>query len=169
MKKTIKLVSSLTLVLALALTAVGCGVAYADMKGTDKRIPSVTAEAPQKTAAPTVIESPAVPSGSNAASPEPTATAPIGHGSAITAEEAKSIAQKAAGISAPHLTYAERDDGKFEVTLCDGSTEYEVDVRITDGTVLEIDRDYSGCDRCEKDPDDWNDDWDDRFDDDWDD
>ena len=166
MKSTIKKTLSLVLALGLVLTVLGCSVAYADSRREFPNTP-VAVERPDKQeastpAAPVKPDAPAV---SPSASPAPAVPAAPA-ADAITAEQAKALAKEAVGVSAPHVIRAERDDGKYEVTLCDGSTEYDVDIGIRSGSVLEIDRDRDGCDRCERD---WDDDWDDRYDDDWDD
>lgn len=154
MKNTLKKTLGIVLALTLTLTAIGCGVAYAD------------AYRDQRPAAPVTVERPAVP----ATAPEKAAApaAPAAQPKTIDAETAKALAMDAVGVSAPHVIRTERDEGKFEVTLCDGSTEYDVGIGIASGKVLEIDRDWDGCDRCERDFDDWDDrydDWDDRWDD----
>ena len=156
MKSTIKKTLSLVLALGLVLTVLGCSVAYADSRREFPNTP-VAVERPDKQEAST----PAAPV--KPAAPAVSPTAPVAD--TITAEQAKALAKEAVGVAAPHVIRAERDDGKYEVTLCDGSTEYDVDIGIRSGSVLEIDRDHDGCDRCEWD----DDDWDDRYDDDWDD
>lgn len=157
MKSTIKKTLSLVLALGLVLTVLGCSVAYADSRREFPNTP-VAVERPDKQEAST----PAAPAKPAAPAVSPAAPA----ADTITAEQAKALAKEAVGVAAPHVIRAERDDGKYEVTLCDGSTEYDVDIGIRSGSVLEIDRDHDGCDRCERD---WDDDWDDRYDDDWDD
>ena len=157
MKSIIKKTLSLVLALGLVLTVLGCSVAYADSRREFPNTP-VAVERPDKQEAST----PAAPAKPAAPAVSPAAPA----ADTITAEQAKALAKEAVGVSAPHVIRAERDDGKYEVTLCDGSTEYDVDIGIRSGSVLEIDRDHDGCDRCERD---WDDDWDDRYDDDWDD
>lgn len=157
MKSTIKKTLSLVLALGLVLTVLGCSVAYADSRREFPSTP-VAVERPDKQEAST----PAAPA--KPAAPAVSPAAPVAD--TITAEQAKALAKEAVGVAAPHVIRAERDDGKYEVTLCDGSTEYDVDIGIRSGSVLEIDRDHDGCDRCERD---WDDDWDDRYDDDWDD
>ena len=163
MKSIIKKTLSLVLALGLVLTVLGCSVAYADSRREFPNTP-VAVERPDKQEAST----PAAPAKPAAPAVSPAAPA----ADAITAEQAKALAKEAVGVAAPHVIRAERDDGKYEVTLCDGSTEYDVDIGIRSGSVLEIDRDLDGCDRCERDDDDWDDryddDWDDRYDD-WDD
>ena len=163
MKSTIKNALSLVLALGLVLTVLGCSVAYADSRREFPNTP-VAVERPDKQEAST----PAAPAKPAAPAVSPAAPA----ADTITAEQAKALAKEAVGVAAPHVIRAERDDGKYEVTLCDGSTEYDVDIGIRSGSVLEIDRDHDGCDRCEWDDDDWDDryddDWDDRYDD-WDD
>lgn len=166
MKSTIKKTLSLVLALGLVLTVLGCSVAYADSRREFPNTP-VAVERPEKQEAstPAAPAKPAAPAASPSASPAPAAEA-------ITAEQAKALAKEAVGVAAPHVIRAERDDGKYEVTLCDGSTEYDVDIGIRSGSVLEIDRDHDGCDRCEWDDDDWDDrydGWDDDWDDHWDD
>ena len=162
MKSIIKKSLSLVLALGLVLTVLGCSVAYADSRREFPNTP-VAVERPEKQEAstPAAPAKPAAPAASPSASPAPAAEA-------ITAEQAKALAKEAVGVAAPHVIRAERDDGKYEVTLCDGSTEYDVDIGIRSGSVLEIDRDHDGCDRCEWDDDDWDDRYDD-WDDDWDD
>ena len=155
MKSIIKKSLSLVLALGLVLTVLGCSVAYADSRREFPATP-VTVERPDKQEAST----PAAPAKPDAPAASP--AAPVSD--TITAEQAKALALQALGLSDAHFTDVERDDGKYEVTLCDGSTEYDVDIGIRSGSVLEIDRDRDGCDRCE-----WDDDWDDRYDDDWDD
>lgn len=157
MKSIIKKSLSLVLALGLVLTVLGCSVAYADSRREFPNTP-VAVERPEKQEAST----PAAPAKPDAPAVSP--AAPVAD--TITAEQAKALAKEAVGVAAPHVIRAERDDGKYEVTLCDGSTEYDVDIGIRSGSVLEIDRDHDGCDRCERD---WDDDWDDRYDDDWDD
>lgn len=157
MKSIIKKTLSLVLALGLVLTVLGCSVAYADSRREFPNTP-VAVERPDKQEAST----PAAPA--KPAAPAVSPAAPVAD--TITAEQAKTLAKEAVGVAAPHVIRAERDDGKYEVTLCDGSTEYDVDIGIRSGSVLEIDRDHDGCDRCERD---WDDDWDDRYDDDWDD
>ena len=157
MKSIIKKTLSLVLALGLVLTVLGCSVAYADSRREFPNTP-VAVERPEKQEAST----PAAPAKPDAPAVSP--AAPVSD--TITAEQAKALAKEAVGVAAPHAIRAERDDGKYEVTLCDGSTEYDVDIGIRSGSVLEIDRDHDGCDRCERD---WDDDWDDRYDDDWDD
>ena len=163
MKSIIKKSLSLVLALGLVLTVLGCSVAYADSRREFPNTP-VAVERPDKQEAST----PAAPA--KPAAPAVSPAAPVAD--TITAEQAKALAKEAVGVAAPHVIRAERDDGKYEVTLCDGSTEYDVDIGIRSGSVLEIDRDLDGCDRCERDDDDWDDryddDWDDRYDD-WDD
>ena len=163
MKSIIKKSLSLVLALGLVLTVLGCSVAYADSRREFPNTP-VAVERPDKQEAST----PAAPA--KPAAPAVSPAAPVAD--TITAEQAKALAKEAVGVAAPHVIRAERDDGKYEVTLCDGSTEYDVDIGIRSGSVLEIDRDLDGCDRCEWDDDDWDDryddDWDDRYDD-WDD
>ena len=163
MKSTIKKTLSLVLALGLVLTVLGCSVAYADSRREFPSTP-VAVERPDKQEAST----PAAPAKPDAPAVSP--AAPVAD--TITAEHAKALAKEAVGVAAPHVIRAERDDGKYEVTLCDGSTEYDVDIGIRSGSVLEIDRDHDGCDLCERDDDDWDDryddDWDDRYDD-WDD
>lgn len=156
MKSTIKKTLSLVLALGLVLTVLGCSVAYADSRREFPNTP-VAVERPEKQEAST----PAAP-----AKPDAPAVPAAPAADTITAEQAKALAKEAVGVAAPHVIRAERDDGKYEVTLCDGSTEYDVDIGIRSGSVLEIDRDLDGCDLCERD---WDDDWDDRYDDDWDD
>lgn len=167
MKSIIKKSLSLVLALGLVLTVLGCSVAYADSRREFPATP-VTVERPDKQEAST----PAAPAKPDAPAASP--AAPVSD--TITAEQAKALAKEAVGVAAPHVIRAERDDGKYEVTLCDGSIEYDVDIGVRSGSVLEIDRDRDGCDRCEWDDDDWDDryddwddDWDDRYDDDWDD
>ena len=155
MKSIIKKSLSLVLALGLVLTVLGCSVAYADSRREFPNTP-VAVERPDKQEAST----PAAPVKPDA----PAASPAVPVADTITAEQAKALAKEAVGVAAPHVIRAERDDGKYEVTLCDGSTEYDVDIGIRSGSVLEIDRDHDGCDRC-----DWDDDWDDRYDDDWDD
>ena len=157
MKSIVKKTLSLVLALGLVLTVLGCSVAYADSRREFPSTP-VAVERPDKQEAST----PAAPA--KPAAPAVSPAAPVAD--TITAEQAKALAKEAVGVAAPHVIRAERDDGKYEVTLCDGSTEYDVDIGIRSGSVLEIDRDLDGCDRCERD---WDDDWDDRYDDDWDD
>ena len=163
MKSIIKKTLSLVLALGLVLTVLGCSVAYADSRREFPNTP-VAVERPDKQEAST----PAAPA--KPAAPAVSPAAPVAD--TITAEQAKALAKEAVGVAAPHVIRAERDDGKYEVTLCDGSTEYDVDIGIRSGRVVEIDRDFDGCDRCEWDDDDWDDhyddDWDDRYDD-WDD
>ena len=160
MKSTIKKTLSLVLALGLVLTVLGCSVAYADSRREFPSTP-VAVERPDKQEAstPAAPAKPAAPAVSPAAPAVPAAPA----ADAITAEQAKALAKEAVGVAAPHVIRAERDDGKYEVTLCYGSTEYDVDIGVRSGSVLEIDRDHDGCDRCESD----DDDWDDRYDDDW--
>ncbi len=172
MKSIIKKSLSLVLALGLVLTVLGCSVAYADSRREFPATP-VTVERPDKQEAstPAAPAKPDAPTASPSVSPAPAVpTAPAAD--AITAEQAKALALQALGLSDAHFTDVERDDGKYEVTLCDGSTEYDVDIGVRSGSVLEIDRDRDGCDRCEWDDDDWDDryddDWDDRYDD-WDD
>ena len=167
MKSIIKKSLSLVLALGLVLTVLGCSVAYADSRREFPNTP-VTVERPDKQEAST----PAAPAKPDAPAVSP--AAPVSD--TITAEQAKALALQALGLSDAHFTDVERDDGKYEVTLCDGSIEYDVDIGVRSGSVLEIDRDRDGCDRCEWDDDDWDDryddwddDWDDRYDDDWDD
>ena len=161
MKSTIKKALSLVLALGLVLTVLGCSVAYADSRREFPNTP-VAVERPDKQEAstPAAPAKPDAPAVSPAAPAVPAAPA----ADTITAEQAKALAKEAVGVATPHVIRAERDGGKYEVTLCDGSTEYDVDIGIRSGSVLEIDRDHDGCDRC-----DWDDDWDDRYDDDWDD
>ena len=159
MKSIIKKSLSLVLALGLVLTVLGCSVAYADSRREFPNTP-VAVERPEKQEAST----PAAPAKPDAPAVSP--AAPVAD--TITAEQAKALAKEAVGVAAPHVIRAERDDGKYEVTLCDGSTEYDVDIGIRSGSVLEIDRDHDGCDRCEWDDDDWDDRYDD-WDDDWDD
>ena len=172
MKSIIKKTLSLVLALGLVLTVLGCSVAYADSRREFPNTP-VAVERPDKQeastpAAPAKPDAPAVspPAPTAHAAPAVPAVSAAPAADTITAEQAKALAKEAVGVAAPHVIRAERDDGKYEVTLCDGNTEYDVEVGIRSGSVLEIDRDRDGCDRCEQD---FDDDWDDRYDDDWDD
>lgn len=149
MKSTIKKTLSLVLALGLVLTVLGCSVAYADSRREFPNNP-VAVERPDKQEAST----PAAPAKPDAPAVSP--AAPVSD--TITAEQAKALALQALGLSDAHFTDVERDDGKFELELCDGTREYDVEVGIRSGRVLEIDRDHDGCDRCERD---WDDDWDD--------
>lgn len=180
MNSTIKKTLSLVLALGLVLTVLGCSVAYADSRRDFPNNPAAV-ERPdkQETSTPAALAKPAAPAVSQsapsapsvpAASAAPAVSPPAPAADAITAEQAKALAKEAVGVAAPHVIRAERDDGKYEVTLCDGNTEYDVDIGIRSGSVLEIDRDRDGCDRCEQDfDDDWDDRYDDDPDDDWDD
>ena len=149
MKSIIKKSLSLVLALGLVLTVLGCSVAYADSRREFPNNP-VAVERPDKQEAST----PAAPAKPDAPAVSP--AAPVSD--TITAEQAKALALQALGLSDAHFTDVERDDGKFELELCDGTREYDVEVGIRSGRVLEIDRDHDGCDRCERD---WDDDWDD--------
>lgn len=172
MKSTIKKTLSLVLALGLVLTVLGCSVAYADSRREFPNTP-VAVERPDKQEAstPAAPAKPAAPAVSPSAPPAPAVpTAPAAD--TITVEQAKALALQALGLSDAHFTDVERDDGKFELELCDGTREYDVEVVIRTGRVVEVDRDDDPCDRCEWDDDDWDDryddDWDDRYDD-WDD
>lgn len=177
MKNTLKKTLGIVLALALTLTAIGCGVAYADTYRGEGKASPVAVEKHKETAPSLSQTAPAAKS-----SVESSAAAPTKE--ALTVEQAKAIALEALGLSDAHFTDVERDDGKFELELCDGSREYDVEVVIRTGRVVEVDRDGDPCDRCEWDDDDWDDryddrddrydddwddDWDDRYDDDWDD
>ena len=166
MKSTIKKTLSLVLALGLVLTVLGCSVAYADSRREFPNNP-VAVERPEKQEAstPAAPAKPDAPAASPSVSPAPAVPAAPA-ADAITAEQAKALALQALGLSDAHFTDVERDDGKFELELCDGTREYDVEVGIRSGRVLEIDRDHDGCDRGERD---WDDDWDDCYDDDWDD
>ena len=143
MKNTLKKTLGLVLALALTLTAIGCGVAYADTyrgEGT----PSPVAVEKYKEATPSLPQTtpaanPSVESGAAAPSKE-----------ALTVEQAKAIALEALGLSDAHFTDVGRDDGKYELELCDGKREYDVEVGISSGKVREIDRDDDPCDACKK-------------------
>lgn len=150
MKTTIKKTLAIVLALTLALVAIGCGVAYADSyRGEVKKAP-VTVESTPMTTNSTDI-------------PAPAAKDLIGR------DKAEALAREALGIADLHLSDIELDDGRYELDFCNGSTEYDVEVHATDGTILKSQVDhYDECDRCDKDWDDPYDDWDDRYDD-WDD
>ena len=163
MKSVIKKTLSLVLALGLVLTVLGCSVAYADSRREFPNTP-VTVERPDKQEASTPAK-PAAPAASPSVSPAPAVPAAPASDT-ITAEQAKALALQALGLSDAHFTDVERDDGKYELELCDGTREYDVEVVIRTGRVVEVDRDNDPCDRCERDWDD--DDWDDRYDD-WDD
>ncbi|MBQ2782802.1 MAG: hypothetical protein IJE94_06400 [Oscillospiraceae bacterium] len=172
MKSTIKKTLSLVLALGLVLTALGCSMAYADSRREFPNTP-VAVERPDKQEAstPAAPAKPAAPAVSPSAPPAPAVPAAPA-ADTITAEQAKALALQVLGLSDAHFTDVERDDGKFELELCDGTREYDVEVVIRTGRVVEVDRDDDPCDRCEWDDDDrdarYDDDWDDRYDD-WDD
>lgn len=179
MKNTMKRTLGFVLALALILTAIGCGVAYADSYRGGERGKPVTVENPYKTPAAPVMEEPVTPAAEKPAvevekspavveKPAPAKSEPAPSQEPLTVEQAKAIALEALGLSNAHFTEVERDDGKYELELCDGKREYDVEVGIFSGKVREIDRDDDACDHCDDDwddddwdDDDWNDDWDD--------
>lgn len=154
MKSTIKKTLVILLALTLTLVAIGCGVAYADGYRGEVNM------------SPAKVDNPA-PTTPNA--DIPTTPAPAASSQLIGRDKAESLARESLGIADLHLSGIELDDGRYELDFCDGSTEYDVDVHATNGTILKSQVDhYDECDRCDKDWDDQYDDWDDRYDD-WDD
>ena len=155
MKNTLKKTLGIVLALALTLTAIGCGVAYADSYRGERTHGSVSVEKPDK--AETVISNaPAVPTSSKPAIPSvttPDAKEPI------SKVKAEALARESLGVADLHLSGIELDDGRYELDFCNGTTEYNVDVHPISGKVLKSEIDYHDeCDRCDKD-------WDDRYDD----
>lgn len=66
---------------------------------------------------------------------------------AVTREEAGTIAAQAAGDGA-QVERIERDDGLFEIRLSGDGAAYEVDVRESDGAIIEIERRATGAQRA---------------------
>lgn len=61
----------------------------------------------------------------------------------ITEEEAKAKALEYFNIKAEDASFlrVERDDGKYEIEFRSENIEYEIEIRVSDGTVIEADRD----------------------------
>ena len=143
MKNTLKKTLGLVLALALTLTAIGCGVAYADTyRGEGKSSPVAVEK--QKETAPSLSQT------APAAKPSVESSTVAPTKEALTVEQAKAIALDSLGLSDAHFTDVGRDDGKYELELCDGMREYDVEVGISSGKVREIDRDDDPCDACKK-------------------
>lgn len=160
MKTTIKKTLAIVLALALALTAIGCSVAYAESFRGEGKKPPVTVE---NTPATDIPAAPQIPTAATPNTPAPATKELIGR------DKAEALARESLGIADLHLNGIELDDGRYELDFCDGSTEYDVDIHATNGTILKSQVDhYDECDHCDKDWDDRYDDWDDRYDD-WDD
>lgn len=196
MKNTLKKTLGIVLALALTLTAIGCGVVYADSYRGERTHAPITVEKPAK--AETVIsDTPAVPTADKPTVPNtnsPAATAPSASASTNTPaapqtpstpaakdligkDKAEALARESLGISDLHLSGVELDDGRYELEFCSGTTEYNVDVHPTSGKILKSEIDHHDeCDRCDTVEvslpdnawDDRYDDWDDHYDD-WDD
>lgn len=193
MKNTLKKTLGIVLALALTLSAIGCGVVYADSYRGERTHAPITVEKPAKVE--TVISDvPAVPTADKPAVPtanSPAATAPAAPASTNTPtapqtpaattvkdpigkDKAEALARESLGIADLHLSGIELDDGRYEVEFCSGTTEYNVDVHPTSGKILKSEIDHHDeCDRCDaveidlrdNDLDDRYDDWDDRYDD----
>ncbi len=143
MKNTLKKTLGLVLALALTLTAIGCGVAYADTYRGEGKSSPVAVEKHKETA-------PSLSQTAPAAKPSVESSAAAPTKEVLTVEQAKAIALGALGLSDAHFTDVGRDDGKYELELCDGKREYDVEVGISSGKVREIDRDDDPCDACKK-------------------
>ena len=143
MKNTFKKTLGVVLALALVLSAIGCSVAYADSyRGEGKS--SLVAVEKHKETAPSLSQTPP------AAKPSVESNSAAPAKEALTVEQAKAIALESLGLSDAHFTDVERDDGKYELELCDGKREYDVEVGISSYKVREIDRDHDACDACKK-------------------
>ena len=143
MKNTLKKTLGLVLALALTLTAIGCGVAYADTYRGEGTPSPVAVEKHKET-------TPSLPQTTPAAKPSVESGAAAPSKEVLTIEQAKAIALDSLGLSDAHFTDVGRDDGKYELELCDGKREYDVEVGISSGKVREIDRDDDPCDACKK-------------------
>lgn len=162
MKNTLKKTLGIVLALALTLTAIGCGVAYADsFRGEVKKAP-VTVENTPATVNTDIPTAPQTPTAATPSTPQP----PAASSQLISKDKAESLARESLGIADLHLSGIELDDGRYELDFCNGTAEYDVDVHPISGKILKSEIDYHDeCDRCDKDWDDRYDDWDDRYDD----
>ena len=131
MKKIIPILAGLFLLVGVMS---GCGENQTPAPQSDAQS---TAQATQTPSAQSEIQSTQTPNQNNA-------DATVNR---ISEEKAKEIALSKAGITADGVTFEkielDNDDGvrKYEIEFRQGNTEYDVDIKADDGTVLKFEKD----------------------------